>query len=107
MLNFYPKTNTIQLTRGDTGHLSFDFAVDVGGVTVTDYTATFHLKAKTGLRFPLLASAELKDGKTLELTHDMTKDLEAGKLVYDIEIRSGDDVMTYGPYPFILEPDVG
>lgn len=106
MYNYYEKTKTIQLTRGDTMQMGFDFTVMVGSTAVTDYKAVWHLKKNTGLRYPLLAQAPLKDG-VLSITHEMTADLEAGQYWYDIEITAGDQVMTYGPYPFLLEPDVG
>ena len=106
MYNYYDKTKTIQLTRGDTMQMGFNFTVVVGATAVTDYKAVWHLKKNTGLRYPLLAQAPLKDG-VLSITHEMTAGLEAGPYWYDIEITAGDQVMTYGPYPFLLEPDVG
>ncbi|WP_337798629.1 hypothetical protein [Acidaminococcus timonensis] len=54
MYNYYEKTKTIQLTRGDTMQMGFDFTVMVGSQQVTDYTAVWHLKKNTGLRYPLL-----------------------------------------------------
>lgn len=44
MYNYYDKTKTIQLTRGDTMQMGFDFTVVVGSAAVTDYKAVWHLK---------------------------------------------------------------
>ena len=106
MFSFVEKTKKIILTRGDTAQIGFDFTVTVGDSVVSDYKAVFHLKQKTGVRYPLLASTELVDG-VLTITHEMTQGLESGPYWYDIEITAGDQVMTYGPYQLQLEPDVG
>lgn len=106
MFLYHEKTCTIQLTRGDTGTLDFDFNIEIDGETVNEYTATFHLRKNALLTYPLLASVPLEAGK-LFIGHDITKDLKAGEYLYDIEITSGENVMTYGPYPFVIEPDVG
>lgn len=47
MYNYYDKTKTIQLTRGDTVQMGFNFTVVVGSTAVTDYKAVWHLKKKT------------------------------------------------------------
>lgn len=106
MFLFHEKTCAIQLTRGDTGTLNFDFQVEIDGEAVKDYTAVFHLRKNSLLTYPLLASVPLKTGD-LFISHELTKDLKAGEYIYDIEITAGNNVMTYGPYPFIIEPDVG
>lgn len=54
MYNYYDKTKTIQLTRGDTMQMGFNFTVVVGATAVTDYKAVWHLKKKH--RSPLSAA---------------------------------------------------
>lgn len=106
MFCFHENNCTIQLTRGDTGRIDFDFEVEIDGNIVKDYTAIFHLRKDQRLTYPLLASEPLINGR-LFISHDMTKDLKVGNYLYDIEITAGENVMTYGPYPFVIEPDVG
>lgn len=107
MNRYYENSKTIQLTRGDTWDLAFDFNVSVDGEKIDDYTATFHVKKNLGLRSPLLISTPLSKEGILTFTHEMTAKLEAGKYFYDIEIVAGKEVMTWGPFIFLLDPDVG
>lgn len=55
MFLFHEKTCAIQLTRGDTGTLNFDFQIEIDGEAVKDYAAVFHLRKNSLLTYPLLA----------------------------------------------------
>lgn len=106
MFAFHEKTCVIELTRGDTGTLNFNFDVEIDGEKVKDYNAVFHLRKNSMLTYPLLAAVPLQSGE-LFVSHELTKDLKAGEYIYDIEITAGKNVMTYGPYAFVINPDVG
>ena len=106
MFAFHEKTCAIELTRGDTGTLDFDFDVEIDGERVNDYDAVFHLRKNGLLTYPLLAAVPLQYGE-LFISHELTKDLKAGEYIYDIEITAGKNVMTYGPYAFVIKPDAG
>lgn len=106
MFAFHEKTCVIELTRGDTGTLNFNFDVEIDGEKVKDYNAVFHLRKNSLLTYPLLAAVPLQSGE-LFVSHELTKDLKAGEYIYDIEITAGKNVMTYGPYAFVIEPDAG
>ena len=106
MFAFHEKTCVIELTRGDTGTLNFNFDVEIDGEKVKDYNAVFHLRKNSLLTYPLLAAVPLQSGE-LFVSHELTKDLKAGEYIYDIEITAGKNVMTYGPYAFVINPDVG
>ena len=58
------------------------------------------------LTYPLLAAVPLQSGE-LFISHELTKDLKAGEYIYDIEITAGKNVMTYGPYAFVINPETG
>ena len=106
MFAFHEKTCVIELTRGDTGTLNFNFDVEIDGEKVKDYNAVFHLRKNSLLTYTLLAAVPLQSGE-LFVSHELTKDLKAGEYIYDIEITAGKNVMTYGPYAFVIEPDAG
>lgn len=106
MFAFHEKTCVIELTRGDTGTLNFNFDVEIDGEKVKDYNAVFHLRKNSLLTYPLLAAVPLQSGE-LFVSHELTKDLKEGEYIYDIEITAGKNVMTYGPYAFVIEPDAG
>ena len=106
MFAFHEKTCVLELTRGDTGTLNFNFDVEIDGEKVKDYNAVFHLRKNSLLTYPLLAAVPLQSGE-LFVSHELTKDLKAGEYIYDIEITAGKNVMTYGPYAFVIEPDAG
>lgn len=107
MLNYNERNHTITLTRGDTGKLKFNFDVEIDGVKVTDYKATFHLKHNTSLDTAITIAHELDADGILTFTHDDTANLASGRYMYDIEIVKDDTYITFGAYSFVLAPDVG
>lgn len=92
----------ITLVRGDTGALTVNPTID--GEALTDFTATLSVKRKISDTAYVLQKTST-DGKFYFL-HDDTENLKTGEYVYDIEIRTGNQVATIGPAAFVAKGDV-
>lgn len=100
---FSVRRGDIYHIRGDTGVLLFQ-PTDETGKAVTDFTATLSVKKDINVDEYLLQKTCV-DGK-FDFRPEDTDGLAAGTYVYDIEVHTGDDVQTIGPYKYYLMPDV-
>lgn len=94
--------NAIYFLRGDTD--SLEFTPMLNDEEVTDAVMTFSVKTSTRDKAYLIQKQD--DNGVFYFEEADTKDLPGGKYIYDIEVRSGDVVKTFGPFPFILIEDV-
>ena len=97
------KGGNIYHIRGDTGVLLFQ-PTDETGKDVADFTATLSVKKDINADDYLLQKT-CANGK-FNFRPEDTDGLAAGTYVYDIEVHTGDDVQTIGPYKYYLMPDV-
>lgn len=97
----------IFMTRGDTGIFNFSLC-ECGSPEDTDVypvTAVLSVKKKASDKTYLLQKNVDDDGLFIFESHD-TENIPPGKYIYDIELRSRDQVATMGPYRFTVLPDV-
>lgn len=93
------------ITRGDTGMLTLDAKLDGKPMEPGTYTAILSVKEDMDCDAYLLQKQADDDGRFF-FTHDDTKNIQPGTYVYDIEIRSGEQVSTFGAAKFIVKGDV-
>lgn len=93
------------ITRGDTGMLKLDATLDGKALEPGTYTATLSAKEDMDCDAYLLQKQADDDGRFF-FTHDDTKNIRPGTYVYDIEIRSGVQVSTFGAAKLIVKGDV-
>ena len=97
--------DSINITRGDTGMLQLEPALDGEPMEKGTYTAVLSAKADMDDEAYLLQKQADDNGRFF-FSHDDAKDIPAGTYVYDIEIRSGEQVHTIGASKFIVKGDV-
>jgi predicted secreted hydrolase len=96
-------------TRGDTAQ--FKLNVQVDGVPLTSYNATFSVK-----QYPddtsYLYQVTFNQSTPCIITHDLTAGLPYGTYWWDVQIvyfdsqEQSTQYKTVGAYPYILKPDV-
>lgn len=96
--------NTIRMIRGDTGMLSVTVTDDATGEEITKYCAKFTVKRNLNDNSFALQK-HIIDGE-IAFNHWDTQVMDYGDYFYDIQIVSGGQVQTFGPYKFVLLPDV-
>lgn len=97
------ETLTIYHTRGDTAVFTPEISFD--GEELTDYKGTFSVKKDLTSQDPLF-SVPFTKGKPIKITHDMTKNLPAGKYYWDLQIVYQGEYRTAGIFVYVLNPDV-
>lgn len=97
--------DSINITRGDTGMLQLEPALDGEPMEKGTYTAVLSVKADMDDEAYLLQKQADDNGRFF-FSHDDTKDIPEGTYVYDIEIRTGGQVCTIGPAKFTVKGDV-
>lgn len=97
--------DSLIITRGDTGMLTLDATLDGKALEPGTYTATLSVKEDMDCDAYLLQKQADDDGRFF-FTHDDTKNIKPGTYVYDIEIRSGEQVSTFGAAKFTVKGDV-
>lgn len=97
--------DNIFMTRGDTGMLQLEASLDGKAMERGTYTAVLSVKEDMEREKYLLQKQADDDGRFF-FTHDDTKDIPEGTYVYDIEIRTGEQVCTFGPSKFTVKGDV-
>lgn len=109
----YPFTiaddGTLTHIRGDTSQ--FELKVEVHGVPLTSYTATFSVK-----QYPdddsYLYQVQFDQSTPCYITHNLTAGLPYGTYWWDVQIVYFDTLeqstqyKTVGAFPYILKPDV-
>ncbi len=99
--------NNIYLCRGDTGIFNFSLG-ECGSpedMDVYPVTAVLSVKKKASDKTYLLQKT-VDDGGLFIFESQDTENIPPGKYIYDIELRSRDQVATMGPYRFTVLPDV-
>lgn len=99
--------NSIYCTRGDTGIFNFSLC-ECGSPEDTDVypvTAVLSVKKKASDKTYILQKNADDDGLFIFESHD-TENIRPGKYIYDIELRSRDQVATLGPYRFTVLADI-
>lgn len=103
--------NNIYLCRGDTGILDFslcDCGAEDTDVDVYPVTAVLSVKKKASDKEYILQKPMGNDGLFTFFAEDTedTENIPPGKYIYDIELRSRDQVATMGPYRFTVLADI-
>ncbi len=97
--------NAIRMVRGDTGMLSVTITDDSTGEEITKYCAKFTVKRN--LRDNFFALQKYVIDGSIAFDHWDTQTMEYGDYFYDIQVISNHgQVQTFGPYKFVLLPDV-
>lgn len=98
--------SNIYLCRGDTGVLDFSLCnCGAEDADVYPVTAVLSVKKKASDKEYILQKTLGNDGLFAFLAED-TENIPPGKYIYDIEIRSRDQVATMGPYRFTVLADI-
>ena len=97
--------DSINITRGDTGMLQLSSSLDGKEMEKGTYTAVLSVKEDMDCEAYLLQKQADDNGRFF-FSHEDTKDIPEGTYVYDIEIRTGEQVCTIGASKFIVKGDV-
>lgn len=97
--------DNINITRGDTGMLQLELTLNDSALESGTYTAVLSVKDDLDNDKYMLQKQAYDDGR-FYFTHDDTKDFPEGTFLYDIEVRTGEQVCTIGPSKFTVKGDV-
>lgn len=97
--------DSLYITRGDTGMLQLSATLNGSALESGNYTAVLSVKDDLdNERYMLQKKAD--DNGRFFFAHNDTKDIPEGTYVYDIEVRTGEQVCTIGPSKFNVKGDV-